>query len=459
MRRRLVIALLVVAALLVGAVCGSMAVTITRSSAYSKAAVGLQATWDKDQRDGVPVAGIKPLRAELDAKGPHGKWWSIEWLHSDGLAFIDELQHKTDSVWTAAMAGAQQRAQAAIDEWTAFVQKQDSWIAADAKLSARGWPAQLKAAATPAQLNALTAKWQTATKQQRQTVQAAQQAKLAEELAAAGGPDAVLATAKHLVGVADAVNLDDQGVATLAAQLQAELASGADATETAKQLLAAVNSLQAVVNLNDQVAAAVRPLMYAVDQALAVGTPNAGPLNSQYQAVQAAFAAARTGDQLNTVSAQIVALQTAVNNELSANQCGHPVGAGKVITVSLSLQEMVFYENGCVAQATPVSTGRPELRTPAGNFSIFYKTSPFRFISPWPPSSPYYYYPSNVSWVMEFAADGYFIHDAPWEAESDYGPGSEDNLAAASHGCIHVPTAVMGWAYSWTPMGTPVIIN
>ncbi|HEX4578700.1 MAG TPA: L,D-transpeptidase, partial [Candidatus Dormibacteraeota bacterium] len=84
---------------------------------------------------------------------------------------------------------------------------------------------------------------------------------------------------------------------------------------------------------------------------------------------------------------------------------------------------------------------------------------PFQFISPWPKSSPFYYYPSWVSWVMEFAGGWYFIHDAPWESSGAYGPGSEDNPSAASHGCVHVPTPVMAWAYPWTPNGTPVVIT
>ena len=60
---------------------------------------------------------------------------------------------------------------------------------------------------------------------------------------------------------------------------------------------------------------------------------------------------------------------------------------------------------------------------------------------------------------MEFAGGGYFIHDAPWESTGSYGPGGENNQPAASHGCVHTPTPVMQWAYSWTPVGTPVVIS
>jgi len=60
---------------------------------------------------------------------------------------------------------------------------------------------------------------------------------------------------------------------------------------------------------------------------------------------------------------------------------------------------------------------------------------------------------------MEFLAGGYYIHNAPWEPADAFGPGSEDNLTDASHGCVHTPLATLAWAYSWTPLGTPVVIS
>ena len=66
--------------------------------------------------------------------------------------------------------------------------------------------------------------------------------------------------------------------------------------------------------------------------------------------------------------------------------------------------------------------------------------------------------PPPATWVMEFDVGGYFLHDASWEPSSMFGPGSE-NSYVASHGCVHIPTPVMRWAYQWTPIGTPVIIT
>jgi lipoprotein-anchoring transpeptidase ErfK/SrfK len=59
---------------------------------------------------------------------------------------------------------------------------------------------------------------------------------------------------------------------------------------------------------------------------------------------------------------------------------------------------------------------------------------------------------------MEFLGGGFFIHDAPWEPASDFGPGSENGVDA-SHGCVHMPTPTMAWLYGWSPIGTTVILH
>jgi lipoprotein-anchoring transpeptidase ErfK/SrfK len=240
--------------------------------------------------------------------------------------------------------------------------------------------------------------------------------------------------------------------------VQTQLQSGTDAGPTVQQLTSALPGLKSLISLNDNVAALVRPLMLTIDQAAAEATPSAGSFRAQYSSLQTSFRNATEAPQLTTVQQQMNALTTSVNAEISGDQCGHSVGSGRVITLNLTLQEAVFYQDGCAVRATPITTGRSQLRTPTGTFHIFYKTSPFQFISPWPKSSPFYYVPSWTSWVMEFAGGGYFIHDAPWEPGWEYGPGSQ-NSSGASHGCVHIPTSTMQWLYQWTPMGTPVIIT
>lgn len=433
-----------------------------RQRTFADGAAALRAEWSSDQARGVPATSLAPLRAQLVAQSPTASWWSPSWFSDDGHALLATLEGRTQSVWKAALANSSTQAQAVIAQWSTFADQQGAWLTSDVTAAAGRWSSELAAAKTPGEIDELVSTWRAFVAGQRTAVTAAQQAKLEQlqqELQSAGGPQAVLATAQRLVDTANADNLDAGDVASLSAQLTNAVADNGDTEQIASQLLVAVNALQSLVNLNNQVAGQIQPLLWTVDQAQAEGTPNAAALAATNAGIPGAFRAARTADQMSGVEQTLTTLTAQVNAELSANQCGHNVGSGKVITVSLALQEMVFYQDGCVVKATPVSTGRPQLRTPTGTFHIFNKQTPFQFISPWPPSSPYYYYPSWVSWVMEFAGGGYFIHDAPWEASDAYGPGSEDNPAAASHGCIHVPTPVMQWAYTWTDNGTPVVIS
>jgi lipoprotein-anchoring transpeptidase ErfK/SrfK len=247
-------------------------------------------------------------------------------------------------------------------------------------------------------------------------------------------------------------------VPALTTTLRSEMSTHADATATMRALLSAVQALRALIGLNNSVAAILPPMRYSVDQAGAERIPTASSLLAQYNAIALAFRAASETSQLNAVAAHAAALDTAVAAALSAGRCGHSVPSGKVITLNLTLQEAIFYQNGCAVRATPITTGRPYLRTPSGYFHVFFKTSPFTMVSPWPPGSPFWYPTGTVTWVMEFDYGGYFLHDASWEPSSMFGPGSE-NSYVASHGCVHIPTPVMRWAYGWTPIGTPVIIT
>lgn len=143
----------------------------------------------------------------------------------------------------------------------------------------------------------------------------------------------------------------------------------------------------------------------------------------------------------------------------------HADGGGKMIIISLSDQMLYAFEDGDEVLETPVTTGQPALPTPVGSFSIFNKQSPMTFYSPWGPGSPYYYPPTTVSYAMEFAGGGYFIHDAPWR--SDFGPGTNyprtddysGEFVTGSHGCVNTPVDAAAWLYNWAPIGTPVRVE
>lgn len=144
---------------------------------------------------------------------------------------------------------------------------------------------------------------------------------------------------------------------------------------------------------------------------------------------------------------------------------GAPTNAGKVILVSIAQQWVWGYEDGKLMIAAPVTTGMPDLPTPTGTFSVYWKVEDTTFISPWPQGSPYYYSPEHVNYALLFRDGGFYLHDAPWR--HCFGPGTNVPHTCAgateqetgSHGCVNLPTPVGAWLYAWTPYGTTVIIR
>jgi len=382
-------------------------------------------------------------------------WWSPLWWTQTGQQLIDSLGGDSDSAWTEAMTSSRAAAQAQVAAWNQLRAQLGPFVPAAVSVAAASWDQQVHAASTPRQLALLAVTWgQTIASARTQALSA----QLDAQVAQLGGVRGVLRQAQAAVTTATRINLDDEGIAALMSTLQRQIAAEQDATGTLGRLVNALTAFHQLLALNNNVAGTLRPVQMAVDQAVAERTPTSATYLQQYTSVASALNAARVSSELSDVAQQLATLQANVDAELNNSQCGHAVPSGKVIAVNLTVQQAVFYQDGCVVKSTPVTTGRALLRTPTGTFHVFYKQSPFQFISPWPKDSPFYYYPSWVSWVMEFAGGGYFLHDAPWEPTSQYGPGSEDS-SGASHGCIHIPTDVMRWLYQWTPMNTPVLIS
>lgn len=130
--------------------------------------------------------------------------------------------------------------------------------------------------------------------------------------------------------------------------------------------------------------------------------------------------------------------------------------SAKAVVVRLGAQTLTAYLNGKPVVRTPVTTGRRALPTPVGSYRIEAAYSPFTFYSPWPPGSPYWYPPTPVTWAMPFY-NGDFLHNDPGEPADAYGKGSEYG-PYASHGCVHVPHAVMAFLFHWLPIGAKVIV-
>ena len=462
-KRTIRLAAVALIACLIAGTASMAGVGSQRRITFDAQAASLQRTWAHDLAVGVPAASITPLRSRLREQRPEDEWWAPVWWTTDGHVLLTALTHATNTAYAAAMTPQRDKAQLVLTDWQQEVTQSRGFMTAAQISAGQSWTAQLRAASTPDRLAFLAATWQEQLDATRTAVVAAQQqAKIQTDVANAGGDSALISQAGNALTTAGNDNLDPGDISDLATQLQSEESSGADTNQTAGLLYTALQQFNTLVSLNDQLNGEMRPLMLLADQASAENTPNSTRLQALYQEVDQTFVADTTYDQMNALQVQVTGIQNALVADLAADQCGHDAGggSGKVITLSLSLQEAVFYDNGCVVGASPITTGRPGLNTPTGNFAVFYKTSPFTMVSPWPPGSPDWYPTSVVQWVLEFA-DGYFLHDAYWESQNAFGPGSENDVAQdyASHGCVHFPTAIMPWLYNWTPLGTPVIIT
>jgi hypothetical protein len=453
-----------VAGCLLAGVAGMTVVGSDRSSAFDAQAASLEQTWTHDVAVGVPASSIAPLRARLSAKRPRGQSWSPIWWTTDGQGLLASLTRATNAAYAAAMTVQRDRAELILFDWQLEVGQQQTMLSPAEAAAGNSWPAELSAATTPDQIAALVGPWQVQLDTARTDVATAQQqAMIQAEVAVAGGPPGLISQATAAVSQASQDNLDPGEVPSLLAQLQDEEATGADPTQTSDLLYTALFQLNQLFSLNDELDGEMRPLEMLADQAAAEGTPNSATYLSEYQTLDQSFLGDTTYDELDALQSQEIGLQSAINADLTSDLCGHQVGGGqgKVITVSITFQEAVFYDNGCVVNATPVTTGRPGFATETGSFAVFYKASPFEMITTYPPGSPGWYPPTWVQWAMEYEAGGFFLHDAYWENQSAFGPGSQYDVDQdwASHGCIHIPTSLMGWLYDWTPLGTPVIVT
>ena len=442
-------------AVVLGSAVGVQAdVGVHRGGTDATRVAALRAEWIRDAAAGVPATLLDPLRARLDRRG-EAPWWSLTWWTTTPSAQLDRLEADTRAAWDTAVADARDRAHGVLADAQSFLDGAGNLAPSGMAATIAGWSSALDAASTPSAIESLVhvdAGTLVAAEQDVAEVRAA----AAAALKAAGGPDGLLGQVAALDAKAQAANLDASAMDALAAQLHALLANAQPATAVEGQLGGAIQAFRQTVALNDSIDGGIRPLMYDIDEAVVLATPTAATFQKTYGTLQSDFTAARNQAQLITVQQTQQQLQAQVTAELAANSCGHNVGAGKDLVVSLSMQELIAYQDGCVVKATPVTTGRPALPTPAGSYHVFLRTAPWKMHSDWPPGSPYWYPDTWVKWVLEFREGGYFLHDADWEPTGDYGPGGEFNQAAASHGCIHIPTDFMQWLYDWTPVGTPV---
>ncbi len=121
---------------------------------------------------------------------------------------------------------------------------------------------------------------------------------------------------------------------------------------------------------------------------------------------------------------------------------------GKYIDVNLANQVMTLFENGRSIDAYIISSGKPGMDTPKGNFFIENQAA-----RPW--SKQYGLY---MPYWQAITPDGkYGIHELP-EWPSGYKEGANHLGIPVSHGCMRLGVGSAKRLFEWADIGTPVVI-
>jgi lipoprotein-anchoring transpeptidase ErfK/SrfK len=126
------------------------------------------------------------------------------------------------------------------------------------------------------------------------------------------------------------------------------------------------------------------------------------------------------------------------------------------IYVSISQQTLWACTGPTLFATTAVTTGASALTnvhdaTPVGTWRIYSKVRNTVLVG----------HDANGSWRDAVAYwmpfyEGYGFHDASWQK---FPFGSPLYTTQGSHGCVHVPVAVLGALYNWAPIGTLVTVQ
>ena len=118
----------------------------------------------------------------------------------------------------------------------------------------------------------------------------------------------------------------------------------------------------------------------------------------------------------------------------------------KKIVIDLSEQKLFTYENNKITAEYLVSTGKPGMETPRGEFKIYGKNKRqwSRMAGRW---MPY--------WMVIEPKKGIGIHELP-EWPNGYKEGADHLGIPVSHGCIRLGVGPAQTVYSWADEGTKV---
>lgn len=117
------------------------------------------------------------------------------------------------------------------------------------------------------------------------------------------------------------------------------------------------------------------------------------------------------------------------------------------IRVSISNQQLEYYDHGKLALSSPVVTGYGG-DTPYGTYSILHKTTNARLVAA--DNS----YDTRVNYWMAFIGSSHGFHDATWR----HSFGGNIYTYDPSHGCVNMPYDQIEALYYMADVGTPVYI-
>jgi lipoprotein-anchoring transpeptidase ErfK/SrfK len=465
--RAAIAACVIVPVLLLGLGAGDVAAFNTRASS-------LEQSWSADERAGVSHTQLVAARTTLQDERDQKILGFLPFSIFSGALFFDPFKLAESAAargHAQAVVANRQRAEAALAQL-----KQTGGPNYDA----RGPSAQLAVARQPGDLLRLATLWE---------AQARELGGIRDQLSqAAGGmtddgmPKDVADGAGRLqtaISAATQANLStDPGPAALG-HAQTYLKQPYPVMlqqhgDIAGELKAAADRVQHRVDTRALADGSVGQFADLLSQAAKYSITGSYPARtSQVSAQVQAAEAARDDAQMDTAASAAKALADELSgavatarqkawdaavNGVDTTSC-IPGAPAQLIVIHLAVQQLVAYNNGCPFLHTPITSGRPAVRTDTGTFHIAAKFPSYKMISPWPAGNPLWYPTTVVYNAMEFnPSDGSFIHSADWQPPSTFGAGSE-NGPYASHGCVHVQDAPLAQLYNWASVGTTVMIS
>jgi lipoprotein-anchoring transpeptidase ErfK/SrfK len=129
------------------------------------------------------------------------------------------------------------------------------------------------------------------------------------------------------------------------------------------------------------------------------------------------------------------------------------IGDSLIAVASAATHQMRVWWNGRLAGDWPVSTGRPGMDTPDGQYLSVAKGSPVDMnsasygVGPGMPG----YYNELVYDAVQFTFSGDYVHSAPWSV-------GEQGIGNVSHGCVNLAPGYAAWFYGHSMLGDPISV-